>query len=193
MRVPSTPADVLDFWFDDASQALWFTRSDAFDATIAERFGDALEAALRGELDGWAETPDGWLALLILRDQFSRNLYRNDARAWSGDADTQVMTLAGIARGFDRQLVPLRRVFAYMPLEHAESRVLQRHCVYLFERLVAEQTQERRAALQQYLDYARRHHDVIERFGRFPHRNAILGRADTPDEQAYLATPGAGF
>ena len=191
--MPSTAGDVLDFWFDSATEALWFERSDAFDAAIRERFGDTLVAALRGELDAWADTPEGWLALLIVRDQFSRNLYRDDPRAWSGDAATQVLALDGIAHGHDLQLAPLQRVFAYLPLEHAESPVLQKHCVRLFERLVEGVPQAERAQYTGFLDYARRHHDVIDRFGRFPHRNAVLGRADTPAERAYLATPGAGF
>jgi uncharacterized protein (DUF924 family) len=191
--VPSTPADVLDFWFDSDSEALWYERNDAFDAAIGRRFGDTLEAALRGDLDAWTETPEGWLALLIVRDQFSRNLYRHDARAWAGDPGTQVLALDGIAQGYDQRLAPMQRVFAYMPLEHAESPVLQQHCVRLFERLLACQPEAQRPRFQNYLDYARRHHDVIARFGRFPHRNAVLGRTDTPAEQAYLATPGAGF
>ena len=191
--MPSTPADVLDFWFDSDSEALWYERNDAFDAAIGRRFGDTLEAALRGDLDGWTETPEGWLALLIVRDQFSRNLYRHDARAWAGDPGTQVLALDGIAQGYDQRLAPMQRVFAYMPLEHAESPVLQQHCVRLFERLLACQPEAQRPRFQNYLDYARRHHDVIARFGRFPHRNAVLGRTDTPAEQAYLATPGAGF
>lgn len=191
--MPSTPADVLDFWFDSDSEALWYERNDAFDAAIGKRFGDTLEAALRGDLDAWTETPEGWLALLIVRDQFSRNLYRHDARAWAGDPGTQVLALDGIAQGYDQRLAPMQRVFAYMPLEHAESPVLQQHCVRLFERLLACQPEAQRPRFQNYLDYARRHHDVIARFGRFPHRNAVLGRTDTPAEQAYLATPGAGF
>jgi len=191
--VPATPADVLDFWFDSATEALWFERSDAFDATVRERFGDTLEAALRGDIDHWAQSPEGWLALLIVRDQFSRNLYRHDARAWAGDAGTQAIALQGIARGDDRRLSPLQRVFAYMPLEHAESTDLQKHCLRLFEELVTSQPPASRARFENYLDYARRHHDVIHRFGRFPHRNAVLGRTDTPAEQAYLATPGSGF
>lgn len=190
--MPPIPSDVLDFWFASASQEHWFDRSDAFDATIRERFGETLEAARRGDLDHWAQAPAGWLALLIVRDQFSRNLYRDDARAWSDDPGTQVIALDGIARGFDLQLPPLQRVFAYMPLEHAESPVLQRHCVGLFERLVASQSAKLRSRYEDFLDYARRHHDVIQRFGRFPHRNAVLGRADTPAEQVYLATQGTG-
>ena len=117
------PTDVLDFWFADDSRSHWYERDDAFDAAIRERFGDTLDAARRGDLDHWAQTPEGWLALLIVRDQFSRNLYRDDARAWSADPMTQVLALDGIARGDDLRLTPLQRVFAYMPLEHAESPV----------------------------------------------------------------------
>ncbi|QNJ99908.1 DUF924 family protein [Dyella telluris] len=189
----STPADVLDFWFEPATEAHWFARSHAFDDAVRERFGATLEAARRGDLDAWANTPEGWLALLIVRDQFSRNVYRNDHRAWSTDAGTQAIALAGIARGYDQALSPLQRLFAYLPLEHAEDLALQQHCVSLFERLAAEQPEAARARFKDFLDYARQHHDVIKRFGRFPHRNAVLGRADTPAEQAYLSTPGTGF
>lgn len=189
----STPADVLHFWFDPASEAHWFARSDAFDADVHHRFGDTLEAARRGDLDFWADTPEGWLALLIVRDQFSRNVYRDDHRAWSTDAGTQAIALAGITRGYDQALPPLQRLFAYLPLEHAEDLALQQHCVKLFERLAASQPEAARARFDDFLDYAWQHHDVIMRFGRFPHRNAILGRANTPAEQAYLSTPGTGF
>lgn len=189
----STPELVLDFWFDPAVQPRWFGPTATFDGILRERFGRTLEAARRGELDAWADTPQGWLALLIVRDQFSRNLYRNDARAWSDDPAVQKLALDGIARGFDHALPPLQRVFAYMPLEHAEDRILQDRCLQLFEQWLADAPPEEQPDLRQFLDYARKHHDVIERFGRFPHRNAILGRVDTPAERAYLASPGAGF
>jgi uncharacterized protein (DUF924 family) len=189
----TTPRDILDFWFDPASEAHWFARDEAFDQQIRARFGDTLEAARQRELDHWATTPEGWLALLIVLDQFSRNLHREDPRAWASDRQTQTLALAGIARGDDQQLEPLQRVFAYMPLEHAEDLALQRHCVQLFNQLVAQQSQQERSRFEGFLDYARRHHDVIDRFGRFPHRNAVLGRASTPAEQDYLAGPGAGF
>ncbi|WP_201316057.1 DUF924 family protein [Dyella sp. EPa41] len=188
-----TPEDVLEFWFDPAAEVHWFDRDDAFDAHVRERFGAALDAAVRGELDGWEATPEGWLALLIVLDQFSRNIYRDDARAWSHDAKAQALALAGVARGDDQRLAPLRRLFAYLPLEHAEDLSLQRHCVQLFERLVEPLSAGQRAQFENFLDYARRHHDVIERFGRFPHRNAVLGRPSTDAEQAYLARPGSGF
>lgn len=188
-----TPTEVLDFWFAGDSQAHWYERDDAFDAAIREHFGNTLDAARSGELDHWTETTEGWLALLIVLDQFSRNLYRDSARAWSADAATQVLALDGIARGDDQRLPSMQRVFAYMPLEHAESPVLQAHCVHLFERLVASQPVQERPRFQDFLDYARRHHDVIKQFGRFPHRNAVLGRLDTPEEQAFLASPGSRF
>lgn len=188
-----TPQDVLEFWFDPAAEVHWFDRDDAFDAHVRERFGSTLEAAVRGELDGWSATPEGWLALLIVLDQFSRNIYRDDARAWTHDAKAQALALAGITRGDDQRIAPLRRLFAYLPLEHAEDMSLQRHCVQLFERLVDQLPAGQRAQFENFLDYARRHHDVIERFGRFPHRNAVLGRPSTDTEQAYLARPGSGF
>ena len=189
----ASPQDVLTFWFDLATEPYWFRSSDAFDARIRERFGATLEAATRGELDGWANAPAGWLALLIVLDQFSRNIHRHDPRAWSADLQAQAIATVGIARGDDQRLTPSQRLFAYLPLEHAEDLELQQHCVHLFERLVAQLPVDEQSRFKDFLDYARRHHDVIERFGRFPHRNAILGRASTPAEHAYLARPNSGF
>ncbi len=189
----ATAQDVLDFWFAEAGVAHWFAADAAFDAQIRERFGAAVEAAADGRLDGWAATPSGWLALLILLDQFPRNLYRNDPRAWAADASAQRMALSGLARGDDRQLPAVQRVFAYLPLEHAEDMALQQRSVALFEALCADAPAEQRKPFGEFLDYARRHREVIARFGRFPHRNAALGRPDTPEEALYLAQPGAGF
>ncbi|HZY33126.1 MAG TPA: DUF924 family protein [Rhodanobacter sp.] len=191
--MPATAQDVLDFWFVEAGAARWFAADAAFDAQIRARFGEAVEAAANGRLDDWATTPAGWLALLILLDQFPRNLYRDDPRAWAADASAQRVALSGMARGDDRQLPAVQRVFAYLPLEHAEDSALQRRSVELFEALLAEAAPERRQQFEDYLDYARRHREVIARFGRFPHRNATLGRASTPQETLYLAQPGAGF
>jgi uncharacterized protein (DUF924 family) len=182
---------VLDFWFDPSHEALWFERDDAFDAQIRTRFGALHERAARGELDGWTAQPQSWLALLIVLDQFSRNLHRGDARAFACDGQAQRIALEGIGRGFDQQLPPYQRAFAYLPLEHAEDGGLQAWCVDLFDRL--HQAHPEVPLYASYLDYARRHGEVIERFGRFPHRNAVLGRASTPDEADYLAQPGAGF
>jgi uncharacterized protein (DUF924 family) len=183
--------DVLDFWFEPAHEASWFDRDEVFDAGIRARFGALHAAAARGELGAWATSPAGWLALLIVLDQFSRNLYRGEAGAFACDAQAQRIALAGLARGFDTELPPLQRMFAYLPLEHAEDRALQDRCVDLFAGLCAEAPGEGRYA--NYLDYAHRHRAVIERFGRFPHRNTALGRQSTDEEVHYLAQAGAGF
>ena len=188
-----TAEAVLAFWFAEESAARWFAADAAFDAQIRTRFGAVAAAAAAGELDGWTRTPLGWLALLILLDQFSRNLHRNDAKAWAQDPKALALALAGIERGDDQALPPLQRVFAYLPLEHAEDPTVQQRSVALFEALCAESGPEQRAAFEGFLDYARRHRDIIERFGRFPHRNALLGRSSTAQEAIYLAQPGAGF
>lgn len=187
------PHQLLDFWFDDAHAPYWFAKSDAFDAVLRERFGHTAEAAAQGQLDGWVATPTGWLALLILLDQCSRNLYRDDTRAWAQDARAQRLALAGIERGADFALPPLQRVFAYLPLEHAEELDLQQRSVALFEALVADAPAGQSARFEGFADHARRHHALIARFGRFPHRNAVLGRPSSVVELAYLARPGAGF
>ena len=185
--------DVLDFWFAEANTARWFVADAAFDEEIRERLGDAVGAAADGQLDGWAVTPSGWLALLILLDQCPRNLYRGDPRAWAQDVKAQRVALSGIARGDDRRLPPLQRVFAYVPLEHAENMDLQQISVEQFGVLRAEAPREQRERFAEFFDYARRHREVIARFGRFPHRNAVLGRTSTPEEMVYLAQPGTGF
>jgi uncharacterized protein (DUF924 family) len=191
--MPVTAHDVLDFWFADTSAAHWFAVDAVFDAQIRERFSGAADAAADGRLDGWVAHPTGWLALLILLDQFPRNLHRGDSRAWAQDASAQRVALSGIARGDDRRLPPLQRMFAYLPLEHAEDKALQQQSVALFEALCAETPPPQRERFEEILDYARRHRDVIARFGRFPHRNAVLGRISTPEEKIYLAQAGSGF
>jgi uncharacterized protein (DUF924 family) len=191
--MPVTAHDVLDFWFADTGAAHWFVADAAFDAQIRERFSSAADAAADGRLDGWAATPAGGLALLILLDQFPRNLYRGDSRAWAQDARAQRVALSGIARGDDRRLPPLQRVFAYLPLEHAEDRALQQQSVALFEALCAEVSPPQRRRFQEFLEYARRHRDTIARFGRFPHRNVALGRTSTPEEVIHLVQPDSGF
>ena len=191
---PVTPAEVLAFWFGDADAVdqRWFRRSDAFDAEIGARFGATVQDALAGRLDGWAARPPGVLASIVLLDQFTRNMYRGTPAAFAGDV--QALALARHLLDSDEhlQLPPLQRWFAYLPLEHAEDLALQQQCVRLFEALAAE-AGPHREALSGALDYARRHHDVIVRFGRFPHRNAILGRASTREEAAFLLQPGSSF
>lgn len=192
LPLPETPERVLRFW-RDAGYDRWFGHDPAFDAVFREHFLAAHMAAARGELDAWLDSADGCLALLILLDQFPRNLHRGDPRAWAQDVGAQQLALSGIAEGFDRRLPAPQRVFAYLPLEHAENMALQRRSVALFEALCAEVPAEERPRYAGFLDYARRHCEVIARFGRFPHRNAVLGRAGTAEELAYLAQPGAGF
>lgn len=195
---PVTPADVLGFWFGntDAVDPRWFRRSDAFDAAIRERFGAAVEAALAGRLNGWAAQPQGALALIVLLDQFTRNIFRGTPAAFAGDTQALALAWELVDSGEHRHLPPLQRWFATMPLEHAEDLGTQRQCVRLFEVLVADAAataSPHTDALAGALDYARRHHDVVARFGRFPHRNAILGRESSADEAAYLQQPGSGF
>ncbi len=187
------PQEVLEFWFDPAYSPYWFAADADFDMRIRRRFANAVEAATQGALDQWAASSESWLALVILLDQFPRNLYRGDARSWVADVKAQRVALSGIAAGFDQSLPPLQRVFAYLPLEHAEDMHLQQRSVGLFEALHSEAPPEQRERYAIFLDYARRHREVIKHFGRFPHRNAVLGRTDTPDEVSYLTQPGAGF
>ncbi len=186
--------DVLTFWFGtaDAVDPRWFNGGDAFDREIAERFGATIDAALAGDLDDWAATSDGALALVVVLDQFTRNVHRGTPRAFAGDARALAVARRLLAEGGDAALSPLRRWFVLMPLEHAEDLALQDECVRRFEALLAE-AGPHRDAIASALDYARRHRDVVARFGRFPHRNDILGRPSTPDEVEFLRQPGSRF
>lgn len=197
-----TPATVLDFWFgnagDDtataqAQQKLWWSKNETVDADIRERFADLVEAAAAGKFEHWAQDARGRLALILLFDQFPRNMYRNTPRAFAYDPLACKLALAGIAAGADRKLRTIERVFFYLPLEHGESAELQERCVALFTALAAGVPAADRKTFQGYVDYAVRHRDVIHRFGRFPHRNHILGRASTPEETAFLKQPGSSF
>lgn len=189
---------VLEFWFGapgtpafGRSSERWFKRDDAFDALILERFGATLEAARRGECDAWQHTPLGALALVIVLDQFSRNTCRGRAEAFAADARALDVARRLVASGAHRDLPSAEhRAFAYLPFEHAESLDAQAESVRLFEALACETGQ---AGKGSYVEYARRHAAVIERFGRFPHRNAVLGRASTDEEHAFLREPGSSF
>jgi uncharacterized protein (DUF924 family) len=176
------PQQVLDFWFGAEGspehgkvRAAWFQKNDAFDALIARQFGATVERALAGGLQDWAISAPQALARLILLDQFTRNLFRGSARAFAGDA-------------LALQAAREQRVFAYLPFEHDETLASQDRSVALFAALAAQAPQ-----LEENLRYAHKHRDVILQFGRFPHRNAALGRSSSADEAAYLAQPGAGF
>ncbi|MDT8998125.1 DUF924 family protein [Paucibacter sp. APW11] len=191
---PAPVQEILNFWLGALSSdsdgqilASWFRKDANFDAEVRQRFGHLIEQALNGALSGW-NSPLARLAQILLLDQFTRNGFRDSARAFAGDAQALRLALLLLDSGEHLQLSPLQRWFAYLPLEHAEDLALQRRSVQCFEQLAAEQP-----TLAGALDYARRHEAVIARFGRFPHRNALLGRPSSAEELAYLAEPGAGF
>jgi uncharacterized protein (DUF924 family) len=174
--------DVLDFWFDPATEAGWWRRSDAFDARIAERFGALHEAATRCELWPWRTNADGRLAEIIVLDQFSRNLHRDSARAFAADPLALALAQEAVAAGLHTGLDARRRVFMLMPYMHSEARTIHEEALRLFADCPAGN-----------LDYERRHKAIVDRFGRYPHRNAVLGRASTPEEIEFLKTPGSSF
>jgi uncharacterized protein (DUF924 family) len=192
----TTARDIRDFWFLPADHPdfgkprdAWFRKDDAFDAGIRERFGGLIEQAVAGGLREWDEEgPEGTLARILVLDQFTRNAWRGTAASFAGDTLALAAARQLTDSGADQLLLPVQRWFAYMPYEHAEDARMQERSVALFDRLAQEND-----GYGGVLDYAHRHRGVIARFGRFPHRNAILGRASTPDEVAYLAQPGAGF
>lgn len=197
-----TPEDVLGFWFGTAvndtataqsQRRLWWSKDAVVDADIRERFGARVRAAASGQHDDWAATPRGRLALLVLLDQFPRNIYRDTAQAFAQDAQALQLALDGLTVGDDRKLRPIERVFCYLPLEHAESLNMQDRSVVLFNALAAEVAEADRGTFTGYVDYALRHRDIVARFGRFPHRNRILGRESTPEEIEFLKQPGSGF
>ena len=193
-------AAVLDFWFgvDDVPRKAWFQRRDAFDAEIRRRFGDTIARALRGELDAaWHADRDGLLAGIVVLDQFTRNAFRGTPRAFDGDAAARVLARRVLDGGLDAappSWSPLRRQIVLMPLVHAEGLALQEESVRRFRALADEAEGGPHAVtLRDALDYAERHREVIRRFGRFPHRNEILGRASRPEEVEFLKKPRSRF
>lgn len=193
---------VLQFWFGvapDDPQAIaaiaprWWTRDEAFDAEIRTRFAALREAAIAGQLDAWLQTPRGRLALIVLVDQFSRNLFRGSPAAFAHDALARRWCLEGVARGDDRALLPIERQFFYLPLEHSESGADQDLSLKLYAALHDEAPSPWRTAMASALDFAVRHQRIIERFGRFPHRNALLGRDSSAAEREFLRQPGSSF
>ena len=174
-----TPADVIAFW-TEAGPERWFEKDEAFDADIRRRFLATHERAAAGRLAGWEQSAEGALALLILLDQFPRNMFRGSARAFATDPQARAITAAALLRGFDAQVPANLRTFFYLPFEHSEDMADQ-------ERGIALYTAARDA---DGLKWAKIHADIIRRFGRFPHRNAVLGRTTTPEEQAFLDAGG---
>jgi uncharacterized protein (DUF924 family) len=179
-----TPRDVLDFWFVEHGPKDWFKKDDAFDEAIRQRFGAPVERALSGAYDAWPQTVDGGLALILMLDQFTRNLYRGTAKAFAGDDKALALAKAMIDRGDDLRLAERRRVFVYMPLEHSEDAADQALCV----KLVRERLNN-----ADFEGYALAHQRIVDRFGRFPHRNAALGRPSTAEEEAFLKEPNSSF
>jgi uncharacterized protein (DUF924 family) len=180
----SSATEIIAFW-RAAGAERWFAHDTDFDRAIAARFADDHQAAARGTLAGWEDTAEDALALVILTDQFPRNLYRGSAHAFATDAMAREVTERAIARGFDRAYDPLLRQFFYLPFQHHENMAAQARAVALYEQLAAD------GGAAAWLRYAHLHADLIARFGRFPHRNAVMGRVPTPEETAYLA--GGGF
>lgn len=193
---------VIEYWFGSSADAavaaadkdrLWWKADAAIDNDVRARFADCVEQAGRHELDDWAATAPGLLALILLTDQFPRNIFRGTARAFFFDPIARTHCRAGIARGVDTALKPIERVFHYLPLEHSELLSDQDDSVRLFAELAGEAGSDNEDLFAGYLRYARRHREIIARFGRFPHRNAMFGRASTPEEVAFLQTPGSSF
>lgn len=181
--VCATPEDVLAFWFGELTYEDWFRKSDTLDAEIARRF-TATHLRLAGHIDEiWRMTPDNRLAAIVVLDQFPRNIYRGTPHAFATDPLALNEAITAVDAGMDKEVAAERRCFFYMPFEHSERIEDQERAVALFTALGDEG----------YLDYAKRHHEVIATYGRFPHRNPILGRHSTREEEAYLAQEGAGF
>jgi uncharacterized protein (DUF924 family) len=200
MTAPWQP--LLEWWFGTLESPneiaadkgkLWFGKRDSQDLEARTRFGDWVEQALAGGLTEWAQRPEGWLALVLLLDQLPRMIFRDTPKSFSGDLRAQALVAQGIAADFDRQLRPIQRVFIYLVFEHCENLVVQNEAVSRFIDLVAQQPEADRAVFADNLDYAERHQKVIARFGRFPHRNAVLGRESTAEELAFLSGPGSRF
>ena len=193
---------LLDWWFGAAVTAgevaaqrsgLWFGYRAEQDDDARRRFGDLCEQALAGGLQDWCGCAEGRLALLLLLDQLPRMIHRSTAQAFAGDSRARQVLREGLAQGFDHHLPAIRRVFAYLVLEHAEDPALQDEAVARFGALRDQAPAAERALFDGYLDYAERHRRVIRRFGRFPHRNALLGRGSSPQELAFLEEPGSRF
>lgn len=175
--------DILDFWFDPDHYSLWFAKSETFDHKIRERFQSIHHQASQAELWSWRQTPEGRLAEIIVLDQFSRNLYRDQAQAFAYDGMALILAQEAISLKLDVQLSPEQRSFLYMPFMHSESRHIHEFALKLFQRLGNEIN----------LSFEKQHKAIIERFGRYPHRNIILGRTSTPEELTFLTQPNSSF
>ncbi|MGF1491419.1 MAG: DUF924 family protein [Microcoleaceae cyanobacterium] len=190
----ATSGEILNFWFghpDDPAygreRKVWFIKNPKFDAEIRERFLTDYQSASQGELNHWHNTPKSCLALVLLLDQFPRNLFRGQPQAFATDDQALALAKHALEWNFDQQLLVIQRIFFYMPFEHSENLADQARCVELFSQL------DQNPETASFLDYAKRHRAVIRRFGRFPHRNRILGRENTSEEDEFLQQPGSSF
>lgn len=189
--------EILDFWFGETGsdeygteRKEWFVKSDDFDQTIRGRFGADVTAALRGQYDSWTESSvpaRQTLAYIVLLDQFTRNIFRDTGDMYAGDEGALGAAQQMVAQGRDTELIPVERVFCYLPYEHSEDIAVQNESLRLFGSLVGQ------SAGGGFIEYAKAHHVIVERFGRFPHRNALLGRESTEAEIAFLKEPGSSF
>ena len=193
-RAKATPEDVLAFWFGREGEKgygefreAWFSRDPDFDREVRDRFEDVYEEAVAGELEAWKGEARSCLALIVVLDQFPRNMFRGDARMYAADGLALAAARHAVEQAYDRELPPFQRMFVYLPFEHSENLEDQRFSVELFRRLAEETGSEDLTV------YAVRHLRIIERFGRFPHRNEILGRRTTPEEAEFLKEPGSSF
>ena len=198
--------EVLEFWFGEDSvqprsakeisqqqSKLWWSKNETIDQEILQRFEPTLKALLTGHYNSWFETPQGRLAAIIVLDQFSRNMYRTSAHAFTQDSLALHWALQGIRQGDDKKLTHLQRVFFYLPLEHCEQLNMQNLALEKFEQLAADAPISFADLAKGFADYAHQHQQVIARFSRFPHRNKLLNRDSTSEELNYLAQPGSGF
>jgi uncharacterized protein (DUF924 family) len=190
---------ILSFWFGENAEDVeervifqWFKADPAFDRTLAQRFGKLQKAAVSGSFEGWTRTARGRLALILLLDQLSRNLHRESPRAFEQDERCQVLSLEGVELGQDKELALFERLFLYMPLMHSEKLLHQTISLRLYEALLAGAHEGAKSRMARSLEAAQRHHDVVAAHGRFPHRNAVLGRVSSAEELRYLAARAPG-
>lgn len=174
---------IIDFWFNELKPKQWFDSSEELDSEIYERFGEIHDAAVKGELESWRATPEGSLAEIIVLDQFSRNIYRNQAAAFENDLAALILAQEAIRKGFHNEVKTVKRKFIYMPFMHSESLLIHKKAMRLFNE----------AGMEVNFDYEIKHKEIIERFGRYPHRNEALGRKSTPEEIKFLSQPGSSF
>lgn len=176
-------AAIISFWFEEIDRKLWWAKDISFDQALRERFGRVHDGAAKGELFGWRDSPAGRLAEVIVLDQFSRNIYRDDPRSFAFDGMALVLAQEAVRLGADTELEARKRAFLYMPYMHSESLLIHQQAETLFAA----------PGLEGNLEFERKHRAIVERFGRYPHRNAMLGRTSSPAELAFLKEPGSSF